>query len=70
MGTLLSTHPLYVQSLSFLNIGMLMQSRKWEFTIGQIIETRLLISLFLSWDGVVDHTFTIEKISTFIRPMF
>jgi hypothetical protein len=47
-----------------------MQSRNWGFTIGQIIETSLLISLFLSWDGMVDHTFTIEKISTSIRPMF
>jgi hypothetical protein len=37
MGTLLSTHPFYVQLLSFLVIGMLMQSRNWGFTIRQII---------------------------------
>jgi hypothetical protein len=32
MGTLLSTHPLHVQLLSFIDIGMHMQSRNWGFT--------------------------------------
>jgi len=68
--TLLSTYPLHGQLLSFLDIGMHMQSRNWRFTTRQIIETRLLNSPLLSWDRMVDHTFTIEKINTLIRPMF
>ncbi len=70
MGTLLSTHPLHVQILSFIVIGMHMQSRNWGFTTRQIMETSLLNSPLLSWDGTVDNTFTIEEISTLIRPMF
>jgi hypothetical protein len=38
--------------------------------MGEIIETSLLNSPFLSWDGMVDCTFTLEEINTLIGLMF
>jgi len=39
MATLLFTHPLHVQLLSFFEIGLHMQSQNWGFATSQIIET-------------------------------
>jgi hypothetical protein len=37
MATLLFTHPLHVQLLSFFEIGLHMQSQNWGFATNQII---------------------------------
>jgi hypothetical protein len=70
MATLLSAHSFHVQLLSCHDIGMHLQSWNWGFTIRQIIETSLLNCPLLSWDGMVDCTFTIEEINIFVRLMF
>jgi hypothetical protein len=54
MKALLSKHPLYIQSLSFLNIGLDMQNRNCGFSIGEIMNIGLLNSRLLSWDGILD----------------
>jgi hypothetical protein len=65
----ISTNPLHVQLLSFLDIGMHIQSRNWGFSTGQILETNLLSSPLLSWDGTTDKTATIEELSSTIGPI-
>jgi hypothetical protein len=39
---MVSSHPLHVQLLSFLDIGMYIDSWNWNFSSGEIIETSLL----------------------------
>ncbi len=70
MATLFSTHSLHVQLVSFLNIGMHMQSRNWGFTTRQIIKISFFNSPLLSWDGMVDCTFIVEEINTYVGLMF
>ena len=48
---------------------MHIQSRNWKFSTGQILETSLLNSPLLSWDGITDKTATIEKLSSTIGPI-
>ena len=67
--SIISTNPLHVQLLSFLDIGMHIQSRNWGFLTGQILETNLLNSPLLSWDGTTDITATIEELSSSIGPI-
>jgi hypothetical protein len=59
-----SFHPLYVQLLSFLGIGMHIESQNWGFSTGEITETSLLNNPLLCWDGVIDRTPLIETISS------
>jgi hypothetical protein len=66
--SIISTNPLHVQLLSFLDIGMHIQSRNWGFSTGQMLETSLLNSPLLSWDGTTDKTATIEELSSTIGP--
>lgn len=61
MATLLSTHLVHVQLLSFFNITLQMQLQNWSFTICQIIKTNLLNSPLLSWDGILNHNFSCRK---------
>ena len=67
--SIISTNPLHVQLLSFLDIGMHIQSRNWGFSTGLILETSLLNSPLLSWDGTTDKTATIEELSSTIGPI-
>ena len=67
--SIISTNPLHVQLLSFLDIGLHIQSRNWGFSTGQILETSLLNSPLLSWDGTTDKTATIEELSSTVGPI-
>ena len=67
--SIISTNPLHVQLLSFLDIGLHIQSKNWGFLIGQILETSLLNSYLLSWDGTTDKTATIEELSSTVGPI-
>ena len=60
---------LYVQLLSFLDIGLHIQSKNWLFSSGQILETSLLNSPLLTWDGTTDKTATIEELSFTVAPI-
>jgi hypothetical protein len=64
-----SSHPLYVQLLSFLDIGIHIESRNWGFSTGEIIETSLLNNPLLCWDGVIDRTPLVETISSSLGPI-
>ncbi len=37
--------------------------------MGKIIDTNLLNSPLLSWDGILNHNFNAEKIGTLLRPL-
>ena len=67
--SIISTNPLHVQLLSFLDIGMHIQSRNWRFSTVEIIETSLLNSPLLSWDGTTDKIATVQELSSTIGPI-
>ncbi len=68
--SLLSKHPLYIQSLSFLNIGLNMENRNWGFGIGEIMNIGLLNSHLLSWDGILDKQICENDVSKIIQPIY
>jgi hypothetical protein len=68
-NSIVSSHPLHVQLLSFLDIGIYIESKNWGFSIGEISETSLLNSPLLYWDGVIDSTPLIETISSSLGPI-
>ena len=67
--SIILTNPLHVQLLSFLDIGLHIQSRNWGFSTGQILETSLLNNPLLSWDGTIDKTTTIKELSSTVGPI-
>ena len=66
---IVSSHPLYVQLLSFLDIGIHIESRNWGLFTCEITETSLINSLLLCWDGVIDCTLLVEMTSSLLGPI-
>jgi hypothetical protein len=54
MKALLSKYSFYIQLLSFLYIGLHIQKHNWGFSTSEIIDSSLLNSPLLSWDGIQD----------------
>ncbi len=69
MNALLSEHPLYIQWLSLLNVGLHVQNQNWGFSIDEIMNISLLNSPLLSWDGILDKQICKEKNSEIIEPV-
>ena len=67
--SIISTNPLHVHLLSFLDIGLHIQFRGWGFSIRQILERNLLNSLLLSWDGTTDKSIMIEELYSTVGPI-
>jgi hypothetical protein len=68
-NSIASCHPLHVQLLSFMDIGIYIESQNWGISTGEITETSLLNSPLLYWDGIIDHTPLIETISSSLGPI-
>jgi hypothetical protein len=70
MKSLLSKHPFYIQLLSFLNIGLHIQKQNWDFSISEIIDSSLLNSSLLSWNGIFNKNISCQNVINIISPFF
>jgi hypothetical protein len=70
MKALLFEHPFYIQLLFFLNIGLHIQKWNWGFSIGEIIDSSLLNSPLLNWDGISDKKISRQNVINIISPLF
>jgi hypothetical protein len=50
-------------NIIILNIGLHVKNQNWGFYVGEFIDTNLLNSPLLSWDGVLDKNISREKLS-------
>jgi hypothetical protein len=60
MRNFFKTHPLKVQLLSFLHISIPLYEHKYDFLLGQVVDSSLLNNLILSSDEFLDEEFFLE----------
>ena len=62
MKSIVTLNPLHVQLLSFMDIGVHMQSKDWGFSTGKIVFNNFLNSLLFGWAENYDAYQTIENL--------
>jgi hypothetical protein len=70
MNSMLSIHPIYIQLLSLVDIGLDIEEKHWGFSVKQITKKNILNSPLLSWDGILEKNIIKDEIMDMIRPMF
>jgi hypothetical protein len=70
MNSMLCLHPIYVQLLSLIDIGLHIQEKHFGFSIGQISEKSLLTTPLLNWNGIFIKKISQNEIMNTIMPMF
>ena len=69
MKSIVTLNPLHVQLLSFMDIGVHMQSKDWGFSIGKIVFVSLLNRPLFGWAENSDASQTIENLVSSLTPM-
>jgi hypothetical protein len=69
MNSMLCLHPIYVQLLSLIDIGLHIQEKHCGFSIGQMSEKSFLNSPLLSWDGILENEISQNEIMNIIMPI-
>lgn len=67
-NAIIGSHPFHIQLLSFLDIGLHIQSRKRGF-FGVILDTSLLNSPLLSWDSFLDRGTIVDNVGDCLGPI-
>ena len=69
MKSIITTNPLHVQMLSFLDIGMHIQSKDWGFSVGKIVDMSLLNNPLFGCDTTSYSSQSIEHLTSFLSPL-
>jgi len=70
MNLMLCLHPIYVQLLSLIDIGLHIQEKHFGFSIVQINEKSLLNTPLLNWNGILEKEISQNEVMNIIMPMF
>jgi len=60
----------FIYNYSILNIELHIKKWNWGFNIGEIIDSSLLNSLLLSWDGILNRKISCQNVINIISPLF
>ena len=69
MRSIITTNPLYVQMLSFIDIGIHIQSKDWGFSIGKIVDTSLSSNPLFGCGTRLDSLQSIEHLASSLSPL-
>ena len=69
MKSIVMLNHLHVQLLSFMDIGVHIQSKDWGFNIGKIVSDSLLNTYLFGWTDNPDASQTIENLVSFLTPL-
>ena len=69
MRSIITTNLLHVQMLSFLDIGMRIQSKDWSFSVGKIVDTNLLNNHLFGCGTRLDYSQSIEHLASSLSPI-
>ena len=69
MKFIITTNPLHVQMLSFLDIGIHIQSKDWGLSLGKIVNTSLLSNPLFDCATRLDALQSIEHLASSLRPL-
>jgi hypothetical protein len=67
---MLCFHPIYVQLLSLIDIGLHIQEKHFGFSIVQINEKSLLNTPLQNWNGILEKEISQNEVMNIIMPMF
>jgi hypothetical protein len=69
MKSIVTLNPRHVQLLSFMDIGLHMQSKDWRFNTDKIISDSLLNSPLFGWTERSNASQTIENLVSSLTPL-
>jgi hypothetical protein len=69
MKSIVTLNPLHVQLLSFMDIGLHMQSKDWGFSTGKIVSDSLLNSHLFGWTERSNASQTVENLVSSLTPL-
>jgi hypothetical protein len=69
MKFIVTLNPLHVQLLSFMDIGLHMQSKDWGFSTGKIVSDSLLNSPLFGWTKRSNASQTVENLVSSLTPL-
>jgi hypothetical protein len=69
MKSIVTLNPLHEQLLSFMDIGLHMQSKDWGFSSGKIVSDSLLNSPLFGWTERSNASQTVENLVSSLTPL-
>ena len=69
MKSIITTNPLHVQILYFLDIAMYIQSKDWGFSVGKIVDTGFLNNHLFGCGTTLNSSHSIKHLTSSLTPL-